>query len=65
MSKAWLNLLRFVQCAEMYGGPIRIPVPDVDGTDYFLIVGANPFSDRKSERTPAGFCFSHAISPLG
>lgn len=45
---------RFVQCTEMYGGPTRIPVPDVDRTDYFLIVGANPVVSQGSIMTAPG-----------
>jgi len=45
---------RFVQCTEMYGGPVRIPVPDVDRTQYFLIVGANPAVSQGSIMTAPG-----------
>ena len=29
-------------CQEMFGGEYIIPVPDVDRTDYLLVLGANP-----------------------
>ncbi len=45
---------RFVQCTEMYGGPVRIPVPDVDRTHYWLIVGANPVVSQGSIMTAPG-----------
>jgi anaerobic selenocysteine-containing dehydrogenase len=45
---------RFVQCTEMYGSPVRIPVPDVDRTDYFLIVGGNPVVSQGSIMTAPG-----------
>jgi anaerobic selenocysteine-containing dehydrogenase len=45
---------RFVQCTEMYGSPVRIPVPDVDRTAYWLIVGANPAVSQGSILTAPG-----------
>ncbi len=33
---------RSVQSMLMYGGFFRIPVPDIDRTSYFLLLGANP-----------------------
>ena len=45
---------RFVQCTGMFGGPVRIPVPDVDRTQYFLIVGANPAVSQGSIMTAPG-----------
>jgi anaerobic selenocysteine-containing dehydrogenase len=45
---------RFVQCTEMYGSPVRIPVPDVDRTAYWLIVGANPVVSQGSILTAPG-----------
>ena len=32
----------------MYGDPTSIPIPDVDRTDYFLILGANPAASNGS-----------------
>jgi anaerobic selenocysteine-containing dehydrogenase len=45
---------RFVQCTEMYGGPVRIPVPDIDRTHHFLILGANPAVSQGSIMTAPG-----------
>ena len=38
----------------MYGSPVRIPVPDVDRTDYLLIVGGNPVVSQGSIMTAPG-----------
>ncbi len=35
----------------MYGNQLRLPVPDVDRTDYFLILGANPLVSNGSLMT--------------
>jgi anaerobic selenocysteine-containing dehydrogenase len=45
---------RFVQCTEMFGSPLRIPVPDVDLTAYFLALGANPVVSQGSAMTAPG-----------
>jgi anaerobic selenocysteine-containing dehydrogenase len=45
---------RFVQASLMYGGPLRVPVPDVDRSDYFLVVGANPMVSNGSLMTVPG-----------
>ncbi len=31
-----------ISCSLMYGDPWMFPIPDIDRTDYFLIMGANP-----------------------
>jgi anaerobic selenocysteine-containing dehydrogenase len=36
------QLPHHVVAAEMYGHPLLIPVPDLDRTDFLLILGANP-----------------------
>jgi anaerobic selenocysteine-containing dehydrogenase len=36
---------------EMFGHPLLIPIPDVDRTDYFLIMGANPLVSNGSIMT--------------
>ncbi len=46
---------RFVGTSGLYGGPLRCPVPDVDRTDYLLIVGANPMVSNGSLMTVPGF----------
>lgn len=33
---------RFATSYYLYGGSLAVPVPDVDRTDYFLCIGANP-----------------------
>lgn len=38
----------------MYGHQFKIPVPDVDRTDYFLILGANPLASNGSIMTAGG-----------
>jgi anaerobic selenocysteine-containing dehydrogenase len=45
---------RFVQCTEMFGSPVRIPVPDIDRTEYLLIIGANPAVTQGSIMTAPG-----------
>ena len=36
---------------KMFGHPLLVPVPDVDRTDYFLILGANPMASNGSMMT--------------
>jgi anaerobic selenocysteine-containing dehydrogenase len=36
---------------EMFGHPFLIPIPDIDHTDYFLILGANPLASNGSLMT--------------
>ncbi|PCI09915.1 MAG: dehydrogenase [Flavobacteriaceae bacterium] len=38
----------------MFGHPLMIPVPDIDRTDYFLIIGANPMASNGSIMTAPG-----------
>ncbi len=38
----------------MFGHPLMIPVPDIDRTDYFLIIGANPLASNGSMMTAPG-----------
>jgi len=45
---------RYVQSASMYGGPLRATVPDVDRTDFLLVVGANPLVSNGSLMTAPG-----------
>ena len=40
-------------CALMFGTPLSVPVPDIDHTDYFLILGANPMVSNGSLMTAA------------
>jgi anaerobic selenocysteine-containing dehydrogenase len=39
---------------EMFGHPMLIPIPDVDRTDYFLVMGANPLASNGSIMTAPG-----------
>lgn len=38
-------------CGELFGDPFAIPVPDVDRTDHFLVLGANPLMSNGSLMT--------------
>ena len=40
-----------VSAGLMFGGALTIPVPDVDRTDYLLMLGANPFASNGSLMT--------------
>jgi anaerobic selenocysteine-containing dehydrogenase len=48
------QLPHHVAALEMFGHPLLIPVPDVDNTDYFLIMGANPLVSNGSLMTAPG-----------
>lgn len=39
---------KHVQVGHMYGGIFSIPVPDIDRTDFMLVLGADPFSSNGS-----------------
>ncbi|MGW6933271.1 molybdopterin oxidoreductase family protein [Lentzea sp. NPDC054927] len=39
---------KHVQCGHMYGSIFSIPVPDIDRTDFMLVLGADPFSSNGS-----------------
>ncbi len=39
---------------EMFGHPLLLPVPDIDRTDYFLVMGANPLASNGSIMTAPG-----------
>ncbi|MFT5196404.1 MAG: anaerobic selenocysteine-containing dehydrogenase [Candidatus Promineifilaceae bacterium] len=43
-----------VAARHMFGHFFRIPVPDVDRTDYFLVMGANPMISNGSLMTAGG-----------
>jgi len=42
---------KHVSCGYMFGDPLLMPVPDVDRTDFMLILGANPFESNGSLAT--------------
>ncbi len=46
---------KHVSCGFMFGRPDLIPVPDVDRTDYILLVGANPWVSNGSLATAPDF----------
>ena len=37
-----------VSAGLMFGAPLSIPIPDVDRTDYLLVLGANPYASNGS-----------------
>jgi anaerobic selenocysteine-containing dehydrogenase len=39
---------KHVACGYLFGHPLAIPVPDVDRTDFLLILGADPYSSNGS-----------------
>jgi anaerobic selenocysteine-containing dehydrogenase len=39
---------KHVACGYLYGNPLAIPVPDVDRTDYLIVLGADPYSSNGS-----------------
>ncbi|HEX9039311.1 MAG TPA: molybdopterin-dependent oxidoreductase [Ktedonobacterales bacterium] len=45
---------KHVSAGLMFGGPLTIPIPDVDNTGYFLILGANPLVSNGSLMTAPG-----------
>lgn len=42
---------RQVACAFLFGGGLKIPVPDLDRTDHLVILGANPYESNGSLAT--------------
>jgi anaerobic selenocysteine-containing dehydrogenase len=42
---------KLLSCLLMYGDPTAIPIPDVDRTEYMLILGANPAASNGSLMT--------------
>ncbi len=45
------QLPKMLACAAMFGGPLTIPVPDLDRTQYLLVLGANPLASNGSLMT--------------
>jgi anaerobic selenocysteine-containing dehydrogenase len=45
------QLPKMVSCSQMLGQPGLFPIPDVDRTDYFLVLGANPLVSNGSLMT--------------
>ncbi|MEU4564150.1 molybdopterin oxidoreductase family protein [Actinoplanes sp. NPDC023936] len=46
---------KHVSCGYLFGHPLTIPVPDLDRTDFLLILGANPWESNGSLATAADF----------
>jgi anaerobic selenocysteine-containing dehydrogenase len=46
---------KHVSCGWMFGDPLTIPVPDIDRTDFMLIIGANPWESNGSLATAPDF----------
>jgi anaerobic selenocysteine-containing dehydrogenase len=46
---------KHVSCGYLYGNALAIPVPDVDRTDFLLMLGANPWESNGSLATAADF----------
>ena len=42
---------KHVACGLVFGHPLAIPVPDIDRTDYLLLLGANPLESNGSLAT--------------
>src|SRR5439155_18418750 len=39
---------KHVSCGYLFGNPLAIPVPDIDRTDFLLILGADPYTSNGS-----------------
>ncbi|MHB8508196.1 MAG: molybdopterin-dependent oxidoreductase [Candidatus Dormibacteria bacterium] len=46
---------KHVSCGWMFGDPLAMPVPDIDRTDFLLILGANPWESNGSLATAPDF----------
>lgn len=46
---------KHASCGLIFGSPLTIPIPDIDRTDYFLMLGANPFASNGSLCTAPDF----------
>jgi anaerobic selenocysteine-containing dehydrogenase len=46
---------RHVASGHVFGSPVAIPVPDLDRTDYLMILGANPYASNGSVCTAPDF----------
>ena len=57
---------RFVASQLLYGSPLVVPIPDLERTDFLLIVGANPLVSHGSVLTAPRIKDSlHAIVDRG
>ena len=46
---------RHASCGFLYGDPLAFPLPDIDRTDYLLMLGANPYESNGSLATAPDF----------
>lgn len=46
---------RHVASGYVFGSPVAVPVPDLDRTDYLMILGANPYASNGSVCTAPDF----------
>lgn len=46
---------KHIACGYLYGNPLAFTVPDLDHTDYLVIIGANPLVSNGSLATAADF----------
>ena len=44
-----------MMCRLMYGHQLAVPIPDIDNTDYFVIMGGNPVASNGSMMTVPDF----------
>ncbi len=44
----------FMATASMFGGLASMPIPDIDNSDYFVLIGANPLQSNGSFLTAPG-----------
>jgi len=49
------QLPKQISCALMFGSGLSLPIPDIDRTDYMLILGANPLASNGSLMTAPDF----------
>ncbi|MEY2669332.1 MAG: hypothetical protein RJA59_1970 [Pseudomonadota bacterium] len=56
------QLPQMLAAFEMFGHQLLFPVPDVDRTDFFLVLGANPLASNGSLMTAPGI--AHRLSAL-
>lgn len=45
------QLPHMLACLEMFGNQVLFPIPDIDRTDFFLCIGANPLASNGSIMT--------------
>jgi anaerobic selenocysteine-containing dehydrogenase len=49
------QLPKMLSGSVMYGGALTVPIPDIDRTDYLLVLGANPLASNGSLMTAPDF----------